>query len=51
MGGRLAKDKWKMDKIKTKYLESLDFKVLRFWEYDIKYNIDKIQLIIKNIIQ
>jgi len=41
LGGVYAKDKWARDKRITKNLQKMGYKVLRFWEYDIKNNLQE----------
>jgi len=46
-GHRIAKNKWNYDKNRDKYLKSLGYKVIRFWEKEIKKETDLVEEKIK----
>ena len=46
-GHRIAKNKWAHDKKRDEYLRSLGYKVIRFWEKDIKKEPELIEKLIK----
>ena len=46
-----AKDIWRKDRIHNRYLKSKGYTVVRFWEKEIRYEIDKCIQIIRSQIQ